>query len=86
MTSVIPLELALQIGGMVLTAVGLVAGLKYALNGLRSDVCEIKADVKTIIKSDGEQNIAIEVLETKHEAHDGWLGRLQELIDRRSEG
>ncbi len=34
-------------------------GVKTSLNGVRSDVKEIKKDVRTLVTSDAEQNTAI---------------------------
>ena len=95
----VSLDLALQIGGLVLSAAILVLGLKYAINGLSKDVRAIKSevsaihtDVKTLMASDADQDKEIGIIGATQEAHDGWirrlekwLERLQALVERRSE-
>ena len=86
------LELVLEVGGLVLTAVVLVVGMKFALNGLREDVREIKVDVKALLASDADQDVEIAELKTRQESHtswverlEKWLERLQEITERRGE-
>ena len=88
----ISLDLAIHVGGLIVSAVILVLGMKFALNGLRGDVSEIKGDMKTLVSSDATQNERLVAVETEAEAKKGWIRRieeglkeLRELIERRSE-
>ena len=81
----LPLDVVLNVGGLILTAVVLVVGMKYALNGLREDIAEIKGDLKTLLASDAEQDVEIGRMEERIETHTGWLERLQEITERRGE-
>ena len=88
----ISLDLAIHVGGLIVSAVILVVGMKFALNGLRGDVSEIKGDMKTLVSSDATQNERLVAVETEAEAKKGWIRRieeglkeLRELIERRSE-
>ena len=38
----IPLDLALNIAGLVMPALAVVGGMKWALNGMRRDILDIK--------------------------------------------
>ena len=78
----IPLALALQVGGYVVSAALIVGGIKWAMNGMREDITEIKALVKAGSEADADQNDRLTALETQQENHKGWIGRLQDLFDR----
>ena len=91
-TGAISLDLAIHVGGLIVSAVILVLGMKFALNGLRGDVSEIKGDMKTLVSSDATQNERLVAVETEAEAKKGWIRRieeglkeLRELIERRGE-
>ena len=78
----LPLDVVLNVAGLILTAVVLVVGMKYALNGLREDIAEIKGDLKTLLASDAEQDVDIAEIRTKQEAHKGWVERLEKWLER----
>ena len=84
--------LAIQVGALIVSAAILALGLKFAVNGMRGDVKEIKGDLKTLLKSDAKQNERLAAVETEAEAKSGWIRRieeglnsLRELVARRSE-
>ncbi len=88
----IPIELAVQVGGLIVSAVILVVGLKYALNGMRGDITEIKSDMKTLVGSDAKQNERHAATETEVENTKGWvrrietgLGELRQVVGMRGE-
>ena len=74
----ISIGLAIQVGGYIVTAAILVLGLKFALNGLRGDMREIKADMKLLLKSDAKQNERLVAIETEADAKAGWIRRIEE--------
>ena len=87
----ISLGLAIQVGGLIVSAAILALGLKFAVNGIRGDVAEIKGDIKTLLKSDAQQNERLGKVETEMESRKGWIRRiergldsLRELVERRS--
>lgn len=86
----IPIELAIQVGGIVVTAVILVVTMKVTLNGMQDNVRETRKDVKTLLNSDREQDVKIAGIIVEQEATKGWVRRvetgferLQAIIDRR---
>ena len=88
----ISIGLAIQVGGYIVTAAILVLGLKFALNGLRGDMREIKADMKTLLESDAKQNERLVAVETEAESRKGWIRRIEDglkelrgIIERRGE-
>ena len=88
----IPLDLAIHLGGLLVSAVILVLGVKFAVNGMRRDVSEIKGDMKTLVESDAKQNERLVAVETEAEAKAGWIRRIEDglkerrgIIERRSE-
>ena len=88
----VSLDLAIHVGGLIVSAVILVVGMKFALNGMRRDVSEIKGDLKTLVASDATQNERLVAVETEADAKSGWIRRieeglnsLRELVERRSE-
>lgn len=88
----VSVDLALQVGGLIVSAVILVLGMKFAVNGLRGDVSEIKGDMKTLLASDAKQNERLMAVETEADAKSGWIRRIEEgvkelrgIIERRSE-
>ena len=74
----ISIDLALHVGALVVSAVLLVLGVKFAVNGLRADVTEIKSDMKTLLKSDAKQNERLVAIETEADAKAGWIRRIEE--------
>lgn len=83
--------LAVQVGGLIVSAAILALGLKFAVNGMRLDVSEIKRDLKTLLESDAKQNERLIAIETEADAKSGWIKRiedglnsLRELVGRRS--
>ena len=87
----VPVGLAMQIGGLIVSAAILALGLKFAVNGMRLDVSEIKRDLKTLLESDAKQNERLVAVETEADARSGWIKRiedsvnsLRELVGRRS--
>ena len=74
----ISIDLALHVGALVVSAVLLVLGVKFAVNGLRADVTEIKSDMKTLLKSDAKQNERLVAIETEADATAGWIRRIEE--------
>ena len=88
----VSIDLALHLGALLGSALILVIGLKFAMNGLRSDVSEIKGDMKTLVESDAKQNERLVAVETEAEAKAGWIRRiedglkeLRERFERRGE-
>ena len=53
-------------------------GIKYGLNGLRTEVGDIKVDVKTLLKSSAEQNKQIAL-------QDQNLEHLEDRLERHEE-
>ena len=83
--------LAVQVGGLIVSAAILALGLKFAVNGMRLDVSEIKRDLKTLLESDDKQNERLIAIETEADAKSGWIKRiedglnsLRELVGRRN--
>ena len=83
--------LAVQVGGLIVSAAILALGLKFAVNGMRLDVSEIKRDLKTLLESDAKQNERLIAIETEADAKSGWIKRiedglnsLRELVGRRN--
>ena len=83
--------LAVQVGGLIVSAAILALGLKFAVNGMRLDVSEIKRDLKTLLESDAKQHERLIAIETEADAKSGWIKRiedglnsLRELVGRRS--
>ena len=83
--------MAVQVGGLIVSAAILALGLKFAVNGMRLDVSEIKRDLKTLLESDAKQNERLIAIETEADAKSGWIKRiedglnsLRELVGRRS--
>ena len=83
--------LAVQVGGLIVSAAILALGLQFAVNGMRLDVSEIKRDLKTLLESDAKQNERLIAIETEADAKSGWIKRiedglnsLRELVGRRS--
>ena len=83
--------LAVQVGGLIVSAAILALGLKFAVNGMRLDVSEIKRALKTLLESDAKQNERLIAIETEADAKSGWIKRiedglnsLRELVGRRS--
>ena len=74
----ISIDLALHVGALIVSAVLLVLGVKFAVNGLRSDVTEIKSDLKTLLKSDAKQNERLVAIETEADAKAGWIRRIEQ--------
>ena len=74
----ISIDLALHLGALIVSAVILVIGLKFAMNGLRGDVSEMKVDLKTLIRSDAKQNERLVAVETEADAKAGWIRRIEE--------
>ena len=74
----VSIDLAVQVGGLIVAAAVLVVGMKFALNGLRGDMREIKADMKLLLKSDAEQNVKLAEIETEADATAGWIRRIEE--------
>ena len=68
----VSIDLALHVGALLGSALILVLGMKYAVNGLRSDVSEIKGDLKTLLKSDAKQNERLSASETEADAASAW--------------
>ena len=88
----VSIDLALHLGALIVSAVLLVLGVKFAVNGLRADVSEIKGDLKTLLKSDAKQDVKIASIETEADATAGWMRRIEEgfrelrdRFERRSE-
>ena len=88
----VSVDLAIQVGGYIVAAVILVLGMKFALNGMRRDVSEIKGDIKTLLDSDAKQNERLASVETEADAKSGWIRRIEEglkelrkLVERRGE-
>ena len=83
--------LAVQVGGLIVSAAILALGLKFAVNGMRLDVSEIKRDLKTLLESDAKQNERLIAIETEADAKSGWIKRIEDglnslraLVGRRS--
>ena len=88
----VPLSLLQDSVGWIIAAVTLVVGMRFALNGLRADVGEIKEGMKTLVASDAKQNERIVAVETEQESHKGWVRRLEDglkelrkIVERRTE-
>lgn len=64
------IELVSNIGA---PAVAVILSMKYAINGMREDVKEIKVDVKTVLSTQGEHDTRLAVLEDRD--------RRQESVD-----
>ncbi len=86
----IPVQIAIQIGGLAVTAVALVVTMKVTLNGMQENVRETRADVKKLLDSDRDQDVVLAGIHAEQEATKGWLRRLeawlvrhQVIIDRR---
>ncbi len=88
----VSVDVALQVGGFIVTAVILVVGMKFVLNGVVGDISEIKGDLKKLLASDSKQNERLAAVETEADAKSGWIRRVEEglnalrkLVERRSE-
>ena len=88
----VSIDLALHLGALLGSALILVIGLKFAMNGLRNDVTEIKVDLKTLVTSDADQNERLARVETEADAKSGWIRRIEDglkelrgIIERRAE-
>ena len=88
----VSIDLAIHVGGLIVSAMILVIGLKFTVNGMRRDVSEIKGDMKTLVASDAKQNERLVAVETEADAKAGWIHRIEEavkelrgIIERRSE-
>ncbi len=73
----IPLDLALNIAGLVMPALAVVGGMKWALNGMRRDILDIKQSVAALVKSDSDQAAEIAAITATQESHQGWMERLE---------
>ncbi len=78
----IPYGLAVQIAGIVVTAVVVVVTMKVTLNGMKENVRETRRDVKTLLASDKEQDVALAGIHAEQEATKGWLRRLEDWLGR----
>ena len=74
----ISIDLALHLGGLIVSALILLLGVKFAVNGMQRDVSEIKGDLKTLVTSDATQNERLVAVETEAEAKSGWIRRIEE--------
>ena len=90
--SSVSVDLAIQVGGLIVSAAILVLGVKLAINGLRGDLSEVKADMKILLAADAVQNERIVAVEKESEAKSGWIRRIEDglkdlrkLVERRSE-
>ena len=77
--------MAVQVGGLIVSAAILALGLKFAVNGMRLDVSEIKRDLKTLLESDAKQNERLIAIETEADAKSGWIKRIEDGLNSRRE-
>ena len=68
------LKLIPQVG---MPLISVIIGMKYAINGMRKDVTEIKGDVKAVKEALAEHSVDIAVLKSRHEQR-----RSADIIDR----
>ena len=68
------LKLIPQVG---MPLISVIIGMKYAINGMRKDVTEIKGDVKAVKDALAEHSVDIAVLKSRHEQR-----RSADTIDR----
>jgi hypothetical protein len=86
----IPLDIVLRVGGIVITGGVVVVGIKYAINGMREDISEIRVAVEALLKSDSNQAAEIAAIKATSGLHQNWMERLEKWItdgfrDRRNE-
>ena len=86
----IPLDIVLRLGGIIITGAVVVIGVKYAMNGLRGDIGEIKVSVERLVESDSAQAAEIAAIKATTGLHQNWMERLEKWItdgfkDRRSD-
>jgi hypothetical protein len=86
----IPLDIVLRVGGIIITGGVVVVGIKYAINGMREDIGEIKVSVGKLLVSDSEQSAEIAAIKATASLQQSWIERLEKWItdglkDRRSD-
>ena len=86
----IPLDIVLRVGGIAITSGVVVIGIKYAINGMREDIKEIRTAVEALLKSDSAQAAEIAAIKATAGLHQSWMERLEKWItdgfrDRRNE-
>ena len=89
----ISLDLAWQVGMTLVVIVSCFFSVRFGLNGARLQIIEvaertkeIKADVKTLLVSDSEQNARLAGLEATQTAQDGWIRRVEKVADAPTRG
>lgn len=60
-------------------------GVKAALNGMRSSVTRIEANVDRLVKNDSAQDSRLSHLEATQDGHAGWIARVERATERRTE-
>ena len=86
----IPLDIVLRIGGIAVTGGVVVVGIKYAINGMRGDIGEIKESVERLVESDSAQAAEIAEIKATATLQQSWMERLEGWVtdgfrDRRNE-
>lgn len=59
------------------------AGVKSALNGMRSSVTRIEAKVDKLVDNDSAQDSRLSHIEATQDGHSGWIGRVERSVDMR---
>jgi len=73
----IPLDIVLRVGGIIVTGAVVVIGVKYAMNGLRGDIGEIKVSVERLVEPDSAQAAEIAAIKATATLQQSWMERLE---------
>ena len=88
----IVVTVATAVGTAVFTAASAWFGVKGSVNGMRetlketrTDVGEVRSEIRTLVASDAGQNERLGRIEERVEAQHGWLRDVANRVERREE-
>lgn len=61
------------------------AGVKSALNGMRSSVTRIESKVDRLVENDSAQDSRLSHLEAVQDGHAGWVARVERMAERQAD-
>ena len=79
------IQIAFAVGTPVVTVAGAYFALKFGLNGQRKDIKEIKAGTSSLREGQTEARVEIAKIATGLADTRGWVGKLDDRLDRHIE-
>lgn len=80
MDVILDLDTFIKLVGGLIALIGFFLAIKFGVNGLRTDIKEIKADVKAVRAANATQNERLGNVEARMEERKGWVRRIEEQL------